>query len=445
MYSLKNRITRNLTINMIVVMSALLIIMYFFMQQLLRDYVLSRLEHDAESLISSVELGPEQRWQVIPGRMSAVYDRVRSGHYYQLGIDGRNIVSRSLFDTDFPSAGSDHELAGHFLAPGPGTETWLVRVQKFQKNGQAINIWIAEDIEPLQRQLRLYTAYALTLVSLVTIILIVLQQRTLGKAFYIFEWMQQNLSSIRHGEAEKSGVHVPREIAPLVAEIEKLVDHLRRRIERTRHTIGNLAHELKRPIQLLSMQRENQKHKAELEPLEEIKRILDRELKRARISGSSKVGGDFKIAEEARVIVEVMRKIYPRIRIQLVCAETARVLQLDRDDMLELIGNLLDNACKFALSEAKIEIVIAERRLTLIFEDDGDGLTIQQMKQIDRRGVRLDETVAGHGLGLGICNDIIDTYQGSRSFSESDLGGLMVVVEIPLNHLDSSSSKLWKL
>jgi signal transduction histidine kinase len=132
-----------------------------------------------------------------------------------------------------------------------------------------------------------------------------------------------------------------------------------------------------------------------------------------------------------------MEKIYPQIQIELACENLAEPLELDRDDMLELTGNLLDNACKFAASKAVLEIKVTNRKLTLVFEDDGKGLDIQQVEEIKRRGVRLDETVAGHGLGLGICSDIIDTYQGSIAFSESDLGGLKVTVEIPLDQADS--------
>jgi signal transduction histidine kinase len=437
MYSLKSRITRNLTINMIIVMSVLLIVMYFFMQQLLRDYVLTRLVDDAESLISAVEQDPDQRWQVMPGRMSAVYDRVRSGHYYQVSVDGQDLLSRSLFDTDIPSTAGNAELSGHYLTPGPGSETWLVWVQQVRKNGHAIDIWVVEDIAPIQQQLRQYTFYALALVLLVTMILIYLQQRILGQSFYIFTWLRQNLSSIRHRKAQQASLQIPLEIAPLVTEIEKLVDHLRSRIERTRHTIGNLAHELKRPIQLLSMQQENEKNSALSEPLAEIKRILQRELKRAKISGSAKTGGDFIIADEMRYMIEVMEKIYPRIQVQLAGEHLADPLELDRDDMLELTGNLLDNACKFAARKAVLGITVTDRKLTLIFEDDGKGLDIQQVEEIKQRGVRLDETVAGHGLGLGICNDIIDTYQGSMAFSESALGGLKVTVEIPLDQVDA--------
>ncbi len=439
MYSLKTRITRNLTLNMIVVMSALLIIMYFFMQQLLQDYVLTRLENDAESLISALEQDSNQKWRIMPGRMSAVYDRVRSGHYYEVDADGQRLASRSLFDGDFPSTGSSKE-AGHYLARGPGSEDWLVWVRQVDKKGQTIKIWMVEDINPIQTQLQQYTFYALALVLLVTVILIYLQQRTLRQSFYVFEWLRKNLTSLRHGDSNNPEIQIPAEIAPLVTEIEKLVMHLRLRIERTRHAIGNLAHELKRPIQLLSIQLDNKQNQALADSLSQIKYILERELKRARISGSSKAGGDFDVADEIPAMLDVMRKIYPDIQINSELGAEMIALQLDRDDMLELIGNLLDNACKFASSQAKLVINASQDWLTIVIEDDGHGLETRQLEEIKQRGVRLDESVAGHGLGLGICNDIIDTYEGKISFAESHLGGLEVSVGIPLNYLDSTSA-----
>ncbi len=436
MYSLKNKITRNLTINMVIVMSGLSIIMYFSMQQLLQDYVLTRLQDDAESLISVVQQDQEQQWQVLPGRMSTVYDRVRSGHYYQVSIGSQVIVSRSLFDAEFPMMDKDSGISGHYLVQGSGQEGWLVWFQQVRKNGQVIEIRVAEDIKPVEKQLIQYTAYAFALVFMVTTILVYLQQRTLYTSFSIFEWLRQNLSSIRHKEIDQSGMQIPREIVPLVNEIEKLVEQLRSRIERTRRAIGNLSHELKRPIQLLSLQQENEDSSERSKPLEEIKKIVERELKRAKISGSPRVGGDFNLAEEIQYMIEIMRKIYPLIQVRLECHNLIETLELDRDDMLELIGNLLDNACKFASGKATLKIDVVEHMLKLIFEDDGEGLNIEQMEQVKQRGVRLDETVEGHGLGMGICRDILDNYRGKMSFSESRLGGLKVYVEIPLDYLE---------
>jgi signal transduction histidine kinase len=227
-------------------------------------------------------------------------------------------------------------------------------------------------------------------------------------------------------------VSIPLEISPLVKEVGKLVEHLSHRIVRTRNAMGNLAHELKRPLQLLSIQQESGKGADMQDTLSDIRDILERELRRARISGSSGVGGVFNVAQETDSITDVLRKIYPDIKLEVELLSQIETSNLDRDDMLELIGNLLDNACKFAQSRARLTIDLVDSRLELFFEDDGPGLEPEQLQKLNRRGQRLDERIAGHGLGLGICRDILDYYHGELAFAKSDLGGLFVAVKFPL-------------
>jgi signal transduction histidine kinase len=433
MYSLKNRLTRNLIINMLVVMSALLVMMYFSMQQLLQDYALTRLQHDAESLISAIEQDQNQAWRVDPTRMSTVYDRVKSGHYYRIDIDNQRIRSRSLFDEDFPVAESFAATSGHYVVDGPWQETWLVWYQQVSKNGQLLGIRVAEDLRPVADKLLQYTEYLALLILFTTLILIFLQQRTLAHSFRIFEWLRQNLATIRHKETDKSGVPVPREIKPLVTEIEALVDQLRNRINRTRHAIGNLAHELKRPLQLLSLQQDKDSARESIDAVAEIKNIVDRELRRAKISGSQSTGTPLTLAQDAPRLIEVLARIYPQVQIEVAMDSSINTAGLDRDDMLELLGNLLDNACKYARQKVQLTIEQSASTLIIIIEDDGAGLSPQQIESIRTRGTRLDESVEGHGLGLGICTEILDSYRGSIKFADSALGGLKVSIEIPSN------------
>jgi signal transduction histidine kinase len=264
------------------------------------------------------------------------------------------------------------------------------------------------------------------------VLLFYLQQRTLRREFEVFDWLRMNLTAIRQMESKRSGVSMPLEVIPLVTEIEKLAEHLGQRIVRTRNAMGNLAHELKRPLQLLMIQQGNGQGGETAEALDEIRNILERELRRARISGSSSAGGELHIAEEMDYMIDVLRKIYPDIDIETEIENQLETPGLDRDDMLELIGNLLDNSCKFARSRARFAAAPIDGRLELTFEDDGHGLESEQLQQLNRRGQRLDESVAGHGLGLGICRDILDYYSGSLTFARSELGGLRVTVNIPL-------------
>ena len=153
MYSLRKRIARNLSLNLLVVMIGLLIAMYLFAQQLLHDYILTHLQDDAESLASVIYEDPVQGWKIDPERMSTVYRRVRSGHYYYVAIDQQVIISRSLFDADFPGVSDKNPPISEYQVDGPGDERWMIWHQLVMKNGQAIRIWIAEDIAPFQNRL----------------------------------------------------------------------------------------------------------------------------------------------------------------------------------------------------------------------------------------------------------------------------------------------------
>jgi signal transduction histidine kinase len=432
MYSLRKKIARNLSLNLLVVMIGLLIAMYFFVQQLLHDYILTHLQDDAESIALVIYEDPAEGWKIDPGRMSTVYSRVRSGHYFYVAIEQQVIISRSLFDAGFPGVDDKHPPGSDYQADGPGDERWMVWHQLVMKNGQAIGIWVAEDIAPLQNQLLQYSAVIVGLIVVVAVLLFYLQQRTLRQAFEVFDWLRMNLTAIRQMESKRSGVAMPLEVIPLVTEIEKLAEHLSQRIVRTRNAMGNLAHELKRPLQLLVIQQENGQGAETRDTLDEIRNILERELRRARISGASSAVSVLHIAREMDYMTGVLRKIYPDIDIEVEIENQFETPGLDRDDMLELIGNLLDNSCKFARARARFTAGAVDGQLDLGFEDDGHGLESEQLQQLNRRGQRLDESVAGHGLGLGICRDILDYYRGSLTFARSVLGGLRVTVKIPL-------------
>lgn len=432
MVSLRKSLTRRLLINMLLVMCGLLIVANFSVRQMLQSYMVTRLQHDAESLVSGLEYNDKEQWSLSSDRMSAVYDRVRSGHYFRIDTKDQSFSSRSLFDEQFPMAFQLEDDMGSYLASGIGEEEWLVWYQRVNKRDHEIAIMVAEDITPIQQQLFEHTTYAFLLILLVTGVLIYLQQHVLNRSFQVFELLRKNLSSIRHKETNKLGIEIPEEIVPLTGEIENLIDQLRHRIERTRHAIGNLAHELKRPVQLLSIQRDEGADYLHA-PLEEIKSIIDRELRRAKISGVRGAVGAFNPSEELPVIVAVMEKIYPQVRITLKQGGAGNQLNVDRDDILELVGNLLDNACKFAYCEAHLKYTLDNQQLSIVVEDDGPGLDESHWKNIQNRGVRLDENVRGHGIGLSICKDILDVYQGEMTFSASKLGGLKVNVHIPEN------------
>lgn len=433
MYSLKNRITRSLVFNVVVIMLLLLVGLNFMIQKLVKEHVLTRLQHDAESLISLVQPIENNSWNINPAHSSTIYNRVRSGHYYVIKTPQQIIRSRSLFDFEVDLQDIQGARPTTFQMSGPGDESWLVWQQLFYKNRQPFQVWVSEDITPLYSSLYRYSAYAIVIVMFITLLSIYIQQKILNRAFQVFELLRHNLQAIRRRESGITDTQMPAEVVPLVKEIELLVEQLSLRIQRTRNAIANLSHEVKRPLQLLSMHFESgDKDKSASQALADIQGIVDRELRRAKVAGSATVGGVFRLQDEIPYLVEMMQKIYPQKSIDVEVQAGLTDINLDRDDLLELMGNLLDNACKFAAHKILLRINQIENRLVIIFEDDGTGVDSAAVDKIITKGARLDETVQGHGLGLSICSDIVESYQGQLEFGRSSLGGLKVTASLPV-------------
>ena len=434
MYSLKKQLNKSLIVNLILVMLVMLVMLNIFIQQLVKEQVVTRLQHDAESLVTIIQPGEENSWKINPAHISTVYNRVRSGHYYVVKTDDVTLRSRSLFDFEPTIQILNIEQSSAHQMHGAGEENWLVWQQNIHKNGHQFQIWVAEDIAPFQQQLIKFSVIAVFLVTLVGSLLVYLQQKILNKAFRVFDTLRSNLQAIRHGETENTGTQVPVEISPLVSEIEMLVEQLKQRIQRTRNAIGNLTHEIKRPLQLLSLYIETGEDKeSKNKCFEEIQMIVDRELRRAKISGSNVIGGAFNVQSEIPVLLDVMQKIYPDISSTLFIQKGMGEINLDRDDMLELSGNLIDNACKYASKAVKIEFKKIDHVLFFSVDDDGKGVDKEQISLITRKGYRLDESHQGHGLGLSICSDIIQSYHGELKFDKSPMNGLKVTVSLPLS------------
>ncbi|MES9881316.1 MAG: ATP-binding protein [Sedimenticola sp.] len=163
--------------------------------------------------------------------------------------------------------------------------------------------------------------------------------------------------------------------------------------------------------------------------IERIRKLMERELTRARLAGSGIAAERFSAQQEVPALVGALRQIYTerKLNIEYQLPDEERLPQ-DREDMLELLGNLLDNACKWAQKRVRLRLEFNEKLTLLTVEDDGQGVSDDEFKQLGERGVRVDESVEGHGLGRAIARDVVNRYGGTLEFGRStDLGGLLVV------------------
>lgn len=255
--------------------------------------------------------------------------------------------------------------------------------------------------------------------------------------------IEKGLSAIRTGQALRLEGKLPKEIEPLQAEINALIQSNQDIIARARTQVGNLAHALKTPLAVITNEANEDKGPFAAKVSEQARLMRDQigyYLDRAQMAARAGVIGR---VSEVLPVLDSMKRALERIYrdrgvdIEVDCDEAAK-FQGEKQDLEEMLGNLVDNACKWAKCKVLItaRIVPGEgrtgrQRLILTVEDDGPGLDPEQRQKIGKRGMRLDETKPGSGLGLSIVSDIATSYSGRFALDASPLGGLLVRLELP--------------
>lgn len=259
------------------------------------------------------------------------------------------------------------------------------------------------------------------------------------RALRPLDCVRHQVKQLQQGQRTELDSQVPDELAPLVQQINRLLLHTEDTLKRSRNALGNLGHALKTPLAVLfsiNARRELQQHPELVDSmrgqLNNIRQRLARELGRARLAGEALPGAHFDCAEELPLLFTTLQQIHGReLHMQWHTAPDNLRLPWDREDLLELLGNLLDNAGKWA--EKRVQLSISQESSTIILtvDDDGPGIDPGQRDEVLSRGTRLDEQVAGHGLGLGIVRDIVEHLAGDLRLDTSPLGGLRVVISLP--------------
>ena len=441
MKSIQTRLNSGLALSLVVVFVLLGIGVSISFRILAEGYILSRLEHDAESLLASLVIRPhESTPRLRADRLNPVYQRAFSGHYYRIELDGQVLRSRSLWDQDLAVPDVGVGASTHLRQNGPEDQLLLMHVARYRKAGRDVRIAVAEDLSPIRVEVRRFQLrYALF--GVVALVLLLLLQRViLRRGLAPLATTGQELSELERGERAQLNETVPREVRPLVAQINRLLTTLQQRLQRSRNAMGNLAHALKTPLTLLGQiadrndQFRDPHTAAQTRALvEKIRTLTERELKRARLAGSASPGGRVQLATEIEALCAVLRQIYRDRELRIDVEIPAHLhLAADREDMHELFGNLLDNACKWARSRVRVRAEQQGSSIRVTLEDDGAGRDAEELERLNLRGVRVDEDATpGYGLGLSIVQDVLDHYGGQLTLGRStQLGGFMAVVQL---------------
>jgi signal transduction histidine kinase len=255
-----------------------------------------------------------------------------------------------------------------------------------------------------------------------------------------FDELRVRLAAVKEGRARRLEGHYPGEVLPLVQDLNSLLDDREQRVKRALTTAGDLAHGLKTPLTLLNQQADRAKAAGQIElaaaimqQVERMRRQVDYHLAHARASAS---GGNPSARSHvltsadglARTMTTIHADRHVAIEVNVPHEQFARA---QREDLDELLGNLIDNACKWANARVEIGSSIDAGQVVTTVDDDGPGLAAELREAVLQRGVRADEAAPGSGLGLAIVVDLVELYGGSIALGPSPLGGLRATLRLP--------------
>ena len=435
MKSIQRRLSLGLASVLIVVGLILAQSSLWLFDHSLRRYLQEDLKDETQTLLVALVRG-QNGVQLDERRLDPTFQRPFSGHYFRIDFSDETWRSRSLWDRDLPKPA--HAGLQDGLGDGPRGQLLLVYRGDYQRFGQRFSISVAQDYTPILESFRRLQWLGLGLGAAALLLILLAQRYTVRSALRPLERVREQIAQLQQGRRTELDSLVPQELEPLVAQVNHLLSHTEDTLKRSRNALGNLGHALKTPLAVLVSlsEREELRDQPELqatlrEQLAQIRQRLERELGRARLAGEALPGAHFDCAAELPGLFSTLGMIHSHgLKLEWQ-AEPGLCLPWDREDLLELLGNLLDNACKWADAEVRLSLVQEGEGYRLWVDDDGPGIAPERREAVLGRGTRLDEQVAGHGLGLGIVRDMVEAWGGSLSLEDSPLGGLRVAISLP--------------
>lgn len=246
----------------------------------------------------------------------------------------------------------------------------------------------------------------------------------------------QGIVDIELGKGDTVEGEFPRDVQPLVNELNNLLEHNAVLLRRARNQVGDLAHAIKNPLTVINneaRQMSSPKGDLILKQTSDISGSVDHHLSRARAFGTTNVlGSRTKVAPVVEDLVFALKRIYKNRELAFdLSVQRNQTVRCEVQDLEEMLGNLLDNACKWAKRRVFFHCECQDGRCYLSVEDDGPGIPEDKIEQVLQRGQRLDESREGHGLGLGIVQDLVELYRGELSLGRSEHGGLAARLDLP--------------
>lgn len=442
--SLRVRLIAAAAIGLVIILALVGLVLVKVYEASVRRAFDQRLDSLVHTLIATAELDADGELVVEGDLGEPLFERAYSGWYWQMSSspsaahpEATMRRSRSLFDFALKVPAEPGKEKGYETGP-QDVRLRIVHKQITLPGGAApFDVIVAGDYGVVDAQVRAYLLTLLLALAAITVLMYFVAQVQVRVALAPLNRVREGIAAIRDGKSDSLEGDFPVEVAPLVDELNSLLTHNKAVLERARTQVGNLAHALKTPLSVLRTEIEGRKDDLAAvagREIETMRRQIDHYLTRARAAAAANVlGARTEVPARAAALTRTLTKLYRDrdIAFDLDCAQ-GLAFRGDAQDLDEMLGNLLDNAGKWARSRVLLRArAVPPSQILITIEDDGPGLDTRQLDAVLMRGERLDETVPGSGLGLSIVKDLVQLYGGELSLERSALGGLRASLRLP--------------
>jgi len=397
-----------------------------------------KMESQLYLLMAESEIDSEGLPIVSASAMDSSLNMPESGLYAFVIDDNNQILwsSNSTLSVILPEPGSIQTGKKIFSRFKKGTETFysFSHGVNWDTDNESINLTftIINDLKPFNKQINRYRKTLLSWLVAMAVFLLITQAFILRWGLSPLRKVGKELNKIENGQQDcVEGVY-PLELKQLTDNINNLLVQERQQKTRYRNALGDLAHSLKTPLAVIQnlVNDKNISDPALSEQLLQMNNIVEYQLQRAATAGSSQTGLAIPLKDTVEKILASLEKIYRDKKIQcLISIEENLVFKGDEGDLMELLGNVLDNAFKWAQQKVEISATQTEKLLEIIIKDDGPGMDEDQIENLLQRGIRADQTISGHGIGLSIVTNIVDAYDGTIQIGRSYHGGVSIKIK----------------
>jgi len=443
-FSLRNRLALAGTLVLVIALGAVGLALNAANQRVAVSSLQARMESYVYLVLAAMEVNDNGRLQMDAEFADPRLNQPSSGIYIQIQGRADHWTSPSSLGLQWPELGTVAPGQGVFTEPAKGigffSYIYGVGWQLADESIEPYAVLVLVDESEIRQETSAFRLGLWRALGAAGIILVLAQVFIFFFGFRPLKQVAGDVARVESGQSARLEGYYPRELEPLARNVNRLLETEKSNQDRIRNALDSLAHSLKTPLAVIQagLPLHGGKSEASMQnAVDEIRHLIGTRLERAGASTRRTMAEPVAVEPQLQRIIGSLQKVYSHKMIEVECTlEKSMAFYGEKRDLLELLGNLLDNAFKYGESRVRVsggalDPDASRPGLWMHIEDDGPGIEESQLAQLLQRGTRGDERVEGHGLGLAIVMELVNAYQGALGIDHSELGGARIAVRFP--------------